>query len=52
MTVSISLPEDLIEDIKEIARKEHRSFSGQVAFFLSQGVLHPDTPQNDEEDSE
>jgi predicted transcriptional regulator len=40
MTTSISIPDDLAERVREIAEREHRTFSGQVSFFLSEGVRH------------
>jgi hypothetical protein len=45
MTVSISIPEELAEKIKKAASLEHRSFSGQVAFFCDQGVRHLGIPR-------
>lgn len=41
MTISISISEDLAEQIKSLAERDHRSFSGQVAFFCAQGVRDP-----------
>lgn len=50
MTISISIPEDLAEQIREEAERQHRSFSGQVAFFCALGVrdLTPPEPTADE----
>lgn len=44
MTVSISINEDLVEAVKVEAKRNHRSLSGQIAFFCAQGVGHPVTP--------
>ncbi len=38
MTISVSLPEDLVCKIKEAAQRDHRSISGQIAFFCDRGM--------------
>jgi hypothetical protein len=45
MNISISIPEELVETVKKVAEAEHRSLSGQIAFFCAQGVGRPVTPQ-------
>ena len=37
-TVTISMPEDLANKVKALAKQEHRNFSKQVAFFCDQGI--------------
>lgn len=38
MTISVSLPEDLVCKIKDAAQRDHRSISGQIAFFCDRGM--------------
>ena len=38
MTISVSLPEELVCKIKEAAQRDHRSISGQIAFFCDRGM--------------
>lgn len=38
MTISVSLPKDLVCEIKEAAQRDHRSISGQIAFFCDRGI--------------
>ena len=38
MTISISISDELIKELKAIAEQEHRSLSGQVSFFCAEGV--------------
>jgi len=54
MTVSINLDEEVIRKIKRVADQQHRSFSGQVAFFCAEGLsnlLKPDPKPTTEEDA-
>ena len=45
MTVNISIPDDLAEAIRRIAKEEHRSFSAQVAFFCDRGMRDRSIPE-------
>lgn len=38
MTISVSLPEELVGKIKDAAQRDHRSISGQIAFFCDRGM--------------
>ena len=38
MTISVSLPEELVSKIKDAAHRDHRSISGQIAFFCDRGM--------------
>jgi hypothetical protein len=38
MTISVSLPEELVSKIKDAAQRDHRSISGQIAFFCDRGM--------------
>lgn len=38
MTISVSLPEELVVKIKDAAQRDHRSISGQIAFFCDRGM--------------
>lgn len=44
MNVTLNLPEPVLRRLREIAKQNHRSLSGQVAFFLQQGVSNQHTP--------
>lgn len=48
MTISVSLPESLVIKIKEAAQRDHRSISGQIAFFCDQGMSAVWDPQLEE----
>jgi hypothetical protein len=41
--VSLTIPAELAEEIRRRAGEEHRSFSGQVAYFLALAVGHKST---------
>jgi len=36
--ISVTIPADLVDEIREFARREHRSLSGQISHFLSLAV--------------
>ncbi|NCG08033.1 MAG: hypothetical protein GWO81_00435 [Verrucomicrobia bacterium] len=38
MTISVSLSEELVGKIKNAAQHDHRSISGQIAFFCDRGM--------------
>lgn len=40
MIISLSMPDDLISELKDEANRNHRSVSGQVAFFCEQCLLN------------
>lgn len=53
-TVTISLPDDLLERAREHAEREHRSLSGQIAYWVDQNVPLPAdevTQINEEEEA-
>ncbi len=39
MTISVSLSEELVIKIREAAQREHRSISGQIAYYCDQGMI-------------
>jgi len=43
---SVSLPGQLLQQIKRIAKDEHRSVSGQIVFFLDSCVTRRVTADN------
>jgi hypothetical protein len=49
MNINISIPEDLARFIRAEAIKQHRSFSGQVAFFCAQGMPNPNKGEHTDE---
>jgi hypothetical protein len=49
MNINVSLPTDLARWIRAEAIKQHRSFSGQVAFFCAQGMLDPNKGEHTDE---
>jgi hypothetical protein len=51
MTISVSLPEDLVIKIKNAAQRDHRSISGQIAFFCDRGMTNMLEPVVEEEKS-
>lgn len=36
--LSVTLPEDLVDILRVCAKRDHRSLSGQISFFLAQAV--------------
>ena len=48
MTIPVSLPEDLVCKIKQAAQRDHRSISGQIAFFYDRGLNNLLEPMVDE----
>jgi predicted transcriptional regulator len=42
-TVTVELPMDLNETLRQIAKVEGRSLSGQIRFFLAQSVTRENT---------
>lgn len=51
MTISVSLPENLVCKIKDAALRDHRSISGQIAFFCDRGMTNVLDPQVEEPSS-
>ncbi len=49
MNINISIPADLARWIRSEAIKQHRSFSGQVAFFCAQGMPNPNKGEHTDE---
>jgi hypothetical protein len=45
-SVTFELDSELADNVSDIAKSEHRSMSGQVAFFCEQGVSKLNTPCN------
>jgi hypothetical protein len=48
MTISVSLPESLVSKIKDAALRDHRSISGQIAYFCDRGMSNVLDPQVEE----
>lgn len=38
MTISVSLPKELVDRIKKAADKDHRDVSKQIAYFCDKGL--------------
>lgn len=45
ITTSISLPNTIKDRVEVIARENHRSFSGQISYFLEQALLRHNMPR-------
>lgn len=45
ITTSISLPNTIKDRVEVIAKESHRSFSGQISFFLEQALLRHNMPR-------
>lgn len=52
-TVTISLPDELLERAREHAEREHRSLSGQIAYWVDQNAPPADeVTQSDEQEGQ
>ena len=45
--VSITLPVEIVDAVRVQAKREHRSVSGQIAYFLSLSVELPAEKENE-----